>query len=336
MRDGSPLVEIGREPSQAASGKTHRHRTANGPAGADLASPPELEGAILDERFKVGHRVGQGGMAHVYRAEDLANDGATVAVKVLSPRLARDETAVTRLRREAGLAAGFDHPNVCPTLAFGGTADLIYLVMPFLEGQTLSRWELRHGPARLEESVLLLGQICLGLQYAHEQKVVHRDVKPENVMLVPDEGVRGRLRAVVMDFGLAKALDPDPSITKLTGTGLVLGTPEFMSPEQIRGKSLDARSDVFSLAVLAFELLTGSLPYSGEMPHEVLKARLRGRPRALGTFRRDLPHQVEQILTKALTRDPAGRYRTMKEFARALAPYSPGNGYRIRPITVDG
>jgi serine/threonine protein kinase len=277
-----------------------------------------LAGQTLDRRYRVGKRLGEGGMSYVYRAEELET-GRQVAVKILLPRLSRDPASVERLRREATIAMRLDHPNVCPILRLGETGDrLIYLVMPFLEGEPLSEHETRRGPFSAAEGVPLLVQICQGLQHAHELQIIHRDLKPENVMLVPQSEDGQEYRAVVMDFGLAKERRAGAEVARLTATGIVLGTPEFMSPEQIRGKPLDGRSDVYALGVLAFELFTGQLPFPGKSAQETMIARLRGAPAKLRDVRPELPAKLEAVLLKALAIDPAERFGSMDEMAHAL------------------
>ena len=179
-------------------------------------------------------------MSCVYQGRDQATN-SDVAMKVLTPRLAADAASVQRLKREALLAERFDHPNVCRILHVGETSDgMLYLTMPYLRGESLNDSETRRGPYPVGEAVLLLVQVCQGLQHAHDLGVIHRDLKPENIMLVPDDTVPGGIRAVVMDFGLGKAIQPDPDLVRLTQTGIILGTPEFMSPEQVRGEKIDA------------------------------------------------------------------------------------------------
>ena len=195
---------------------------------------------------------------------------------------------------------------------------MIYLVMPYLEGEPLSEHETRRGPFPVAEGVPILAQICRGLQHAHELQIIHRDLKPENVMLVPDPGMPSGFRAVVMDFGLAKERRAGPDVVKLTATGIVLGTPEFMSPEQIRGKPLDGRSDIYALAVLAFELFTGQLPFTGKSAQETMIARLRGAPMQLREVKPDLPAKLETVLNKALSVNAADRYGSMDEMAHAF------------------
>ena len=324
-KDGSMLVEVQAKPASSGSGTAVRQPPASGKGqGLDRAST--LSNQILDARYQVLKKLGEGGMSYVYLAKEISSD-ETVAIKVLSPRLASDKSSVERLRREAGLAMRLDHPNVCRILRLGESEDgLIYLVMPFLKGELLSDREVRGGPMDLTLGITLLQQMCAGLHHAHELQIIHRDLKPENVMLVSDdEG--GADRAVVMDFGLAKERRADPAIAKLTATGIILGTPEFMSPEQIRGKPLDARSDIYALGIVAFEMFTGKLPFQGRNAQEMMIARLRGQPTPIRQLRADTPPAVEKALTKALQTNPDDRYTTAVEFADALtAEESSGGG----------
>jgi eukaryotic-like serine/threonine-protein kinase len=300
-------------------------RSVDGPA--DLATSPadrlsatlaSLTGQVLDQRYQINRKLGEGGMSYVYQAQEIGTD-KQVAVKILIPRLSRDPASVERLRREATIATRLNHPNVCPILRMGETPErLIYLVMPYLEGEPLSEHEARRGPFPVAEGIPLLVQVCRGLGHAHELQIIHRDLKPENVMLVPDPAEPTGFRAVVMDFGLAKERRAGPDVVKLTATGIVLGTPEFMSPEQIRGKPLDGRSDVYALAILAFELFTGQLPFTGKSAQETMIARLRGAPLPLRAVRGDLPAKLEAVITKALSVNPAERYASMTELAHAL------------------
>ena len=315
--DGTPLVEVAPAPAQVAN-------TAQARAIERAAEPTDpvytsLIGRTLGGRHRIERRLGEGGMSYVYLAQDLETD-RQVALKVLSPRLIRDPASVERLKREAAIAMRLDHPNVCPILGLGETPErLIYLVMPYLPGEPLSEHEIRQGALSVAEGVPLLLQICLGLDHAHKLEIVHRDLKPENVMLVPDPAVGGGSRAVVMDFGLAKERRAEPEVVKLTQTGIVLGTPEFMSPEQIRGKPLDGRSDVYALGVLAFELFTGRLPFAGKSPQDMMLARLKGEPIHLRSLRPELPARLEAVIDQALAKDPAARIQSMEEFGAALA-----------------
>jgi len=307
-RDGTMLLEarsakppppppLPSPPSPASSGGA-APRT---PSASDPERAASLSSQILDARYQVLKKLGEGGMSYVYLARELSS-GQEVAIKVLSPKLATDKSSVERLRREAGFAMRLDHPNVCRILRLGESeGGLIYLVMPFLRGELLSDREARGGPMAPDRGIEILRQVCAGLHHAHDVQIVHRDLKPENIMLVPEDG--GRERAVVMDFGLAKERRADPAIAKLTATGIILGTPEFMSPEQIRGKPLDGRSDIYALGIVAFEMFTGTLPFQGRNPQEMMIARLRGRPTPLRQVRPDLPGSLEKALARAMESD---------------------------------
>ncbi|HEV8151067.1 MAG TPA: serine/threonine-protein kinase [Gemmatimonadales bacterium] len=316
-RDGFPLVP-GSAPPPTTPRAFGLHRTGESrPPPARRGDPASgLSGRVLDGRYQMEMRVGEGGMAYVYRARD-RETGRLVALKVLMSRLVGDQEAVARLRREAQVAMRLDHPNVCGILAWGQASGMPYLVMPFLEGETLSRRETRHGPMPTALAVGLLRQLCLGLQHAHDAGVLHRDLKPENVMLVPGEHP-GQERAVVMDFGLAKESVVGPEVVKLTATGIVLGTPEFMSPEQIRGKPLDPRSDIFALGVLAFELLTGRLPFEGNTAQDTMLAHLTGQPRRLRQVNPKLPAGLERVIAQAIAHQPEDRFQSMGEFEEEL------------------
>jgi len=320
-RDGSPLVEVGAAKRKTETSTTTKPKTALRQAvrrapGPSLDAAATLKGQVLDSRYRVLRHLGEGGMSFVYEARDITS-GDNVAVKVLSPKLAADRNAMERLRREAGLAMRLNHPNACPIKRFGETEDgLIYLVMPYLPGELLSDRETRVGPMDAKEVIDLLVQMCAGLDHAHGLHIIHRDLKPENVMLVPADD--GADIAVVMDFGLAKDKSMGPGAQKLTATGIVLGTPEFMSPEQVRGKDLDPRSDVYSLGIVAYEMFTGKLPFEGRTPQEMMIARLRGSPTPLRQYRPDLPARLEKVLRKSMEVAPHDRYGTALEFGEAL------------------
>ena len=327
-RDGSMLVDVQSAPSYATP------KTPAGGSATAVRTPPlkqpslerasSLSNQLLDARYQVLKKLGEGGMSYVYLAKEISSD-QEVAIKVLSPKLASDRSSVERLRREAGLAMRLDHPNVCRILRLGESEDgLIYLVMPFLRGELLSDREVKGGPMDLATGLSILRQVCAGLHHAHELQIVHRDLKPENIMLVPNDD--GTDRAVVMDFGLAKERRADPSIAKLTATGIILGTPEFMSPEQIRGKPLDARSDVYALGIVAFEMFTGKLPFQGRNAQEMMIARLRGSPTPIRTVRPDLPVGLEKAIAKALDTSPESRFASTLEFSEALSEADGGGG----------
>ena len=282
-------------------------------------SHANMAGQVLDGRYRIVKKVGEGGMSFVYLAQDVSTN-ERYAIKILSPALSQDQNAMARLRREAGLGIRLAHPNVCHIMRLGETEDgLVYVVMPFVEGEILADRTHRLGHISLAETVKFVREMAAGLHVAHELKIVHRDLKPENIMICRD--MAGTDYAVVMDFGLAKERKAGGELEKLTATGIILGTPEFMSPEQLRGKPLDPRTDIYSLALMTFEMLTGKLPFEGRTQQEMMIARLRSEPTPLRRSRPELnyPASVERVLLKAMERNPEDRYQTAPEFAAALA-----------------
>jgi serine/threonine-protein kinase len=278
----------------------------------------DLAGQLLDNRYRMVRKVGEGGMCVVYLAED-THTAEQIAIKILLPGLINDPTAMARLRREAALGSKLVHPNVCHIIRLGETtAGFDYIVMPFVAGELLCDRTMREGHLALAVTAAFVRDMSAGLHAAHEVGILHRDLKPENIMIVA--GPDGPERAVVMDFSLATALQMSPEAHKLTATGIVVGTPEFMSPEQLRGLPLDARSDIYSLAFIVYEVLTGQLPFEGRIQHEVMIARLKGESIPIRTRRPDLdiPPAVEQVLAKALARDADQRYATAREFGDAF------------------
>ena len=305
-------------------------------AAAPQPSPESnLVGETLDGRYQILRKIGEGGMSSVYLARDLVS-GERRAVKILSGALSSDTNAMERLRREAGLGMRLAHPNVCHIISLGETTDgLVYVVMPFIEGEILADRTNRLGCIPLDDAAPLVRDIAVGLNVAHQLDVVHRDLKPENVMLCKRAG--GAEYAVVMDFGLAKEGAADPELRKLTATGIILGTPAFMSPEQLRGKPIDARSDVYALALVTYEMITGRLPFQGRTQQEIVIARLRSEPISLGEVNPELDAPaVERVLAKAMQRNPEDRYQTTIEFAEAFMAAVAERKHGQRPSRDDG
>ncbi len=285
----------------------------------------DLAGRLLGGRYQVAEKVGEGGMAHVYAAHDTATNHP-VAVKALLPALLDDVTAMKRLRREAGLGSRLAHPNLCHIMALHEEDGLVYVVMPFLDGEPLAIRAWRSGQLSLDETASVVRDLAAGLHCAHESGVLHRDLKPENVMIVKNPD--GSERAVLLDFGLAAEQKESPGRTKLTATGMIVGTPEFMSPEQMRGRELDRRSDVYSLAFMTCELLTGELPFGGKTVRQMATARMKGEFISPRTQRPELnfPVEVDRVLGKALSVDPAERYPTALKFGAAFSRAASGRG----------
>ncbi len=296
-----------------ATTATHRPAGDDGPTGTAMA------GRLLDIRYEVEEQVGEGGTSFVYLATDVSTQ-RRCAIKVLPATLSRDANAMARLKWEAGLGNRLAHPNVCRIVSVGETEDgLLYVVMPFMEGETLWDRNTRLGHIPLDETVRFVQDVAAGLHAAHALNIVHGDLKPENVMVCqrPD----GTEYAVVMDFGLAREHRIGAELQDSRATRTILGTPEFMSPEQLRGRPLDARTDIYSLSLLTYEMLTGRLPFQGRTQQESLIARLHSDPVPLRKMRPDLnfPEAVERVLNKAMARNPDDRPQTTLEFGGALA-----------------
>jgi serine/threonine-protein kinase len=312
-------------PAEPVKRNTNPSRRPDSPSGTVVQV--NLAGEILEGRYKIVKKVGEGGMSFVYLATDVATNHR-YAIKVLSSALSQDDTAMARLKREASLGMRLEHPNICHIIRLGETEEgLVYVVMPFVEGEILSDRNQRLGVLPVEQTVHLVRDIAEGLHFAHQLRIVHRDLKPENIMVTKNPD--GTERAVVMDFGLAKERRVGAEIQKLTSTGTILGTPEFMSPEQLRGKPLDPRTDVYSLALMTYEMLTGKLPFIGRTQQETMIARLRSDPIPLRQMKPELnlPESIEKVIAKALSRDPDGRYPTALEYAAALeTAIKPGQG----------
>ena len=338
-KDGTKLVPAGgagnsATPGAAAPGApaanpllvSNPRSTTAASRGEPKAAPAyaNLVGQTLDKRYKIERKLGEGGMSFVYLATDIATQHQ-FAIKVLSEALSQDANAMARLRREAALGMRLAHPNVCHIMRLGETEDrLVYVVMPYVNGEILADRNNRLGHIPLSDTVKFVKDMAAGLMVAHELKIVHRDLKPENVMIC--RGKDGLEYAVVMDFGLAKERKAEGELQKLTATGIILGTPEFMSPEQLRGKPLDPRTDIYSLALMTYEMLTGKLPFQGRTQQEMMIARLRSDPIPIRRMRPDfdIPESVERVLNKAMSRNPDDRYQTVVEFADALAAAAGG------------
>jgi serine/threonine protein kinase len=327
-KDGARLVAA--KPLRASYTPDWRSMTAEPEASEaqrlTKAIATEMIGQVLDGRYRITRKLGEGGMSHVYLAED-DEGGENYAIKVLSPALSQDQNAMARLRREADLGGRLAHRNICHIIRLGETNEgRVYIVMPYIEGELLADHTHHAGQLSPEETVRWVRDIAAGLQCAHDLGIVHRDLKPENVMIARQPPAEDR--AVVMDFGLAKERKASPALEKLTATGIVLGTPEFMSPEQLRGKPLDGRSDVYSLALMTYEMLTGKLPFAGRTQQEMMINRLRSDPTSLRAMRPDLPFsdELERVLVKGMAREPNDRYPTAPSFAEALDAAVRGEG----------
>ncbi len=257
--------------------------------------------------YKILEKIGEGGMGIVYKGIDTGLD-RLVAIKVLTPELVHNPELIDRFRAEAKAQANLNHTNVATLYAFLQVEGQCLIVMEFLEGQTFEDLLLRGGKLPWRDAVSLTRQALQGLGFAHGMGIVHRDIKPSNLMLT----VSGTVK--IMDFGIAKALGG----SKKTRTGLQMGTPHYMSPEQIRGKPVDARSDIYSLGVTFYQMLTGDLPFQADSDFELMSAHINTPPPVLTTSHADIPKSIEQCVLKALAKEPDDRYQSAEKFVTGL------------------
>jgi len=308
----------------------------------DISSPVDHLGAILSGKYRLERLLGRGGMGSVYLATHLGT-GRDVALKLIAPQFMRNAHFVERFRREARAAGRLRHPHIVDVTDFGfaevGRDELAYLVMEYLDGCSLGQVLREEGSLPLPRVVEILEQVCSAVQEAHQNGIIHRDLKPDNIWLEPDRV--GGFRAKVLDFGIARlasetadpAADqttrgmavPVPPSEALTRVGSLLGTPLYMSPEQCRGEPLDARSDVYSLGVIAYQMLSGSVPFRGDVA-EVLEAHRSLVPPPLPRGRPRVPAGVARVVLSALEKNPDRRPPTARSLADGLRAHAQGLG----------
>jgi serine/threonine-protein kinase len=275
-----------------------------------MAEDLQLLNRALAERYQLADEIGRGGMATVYRARDLKHDRA-VALKVLKPHLSATLGA-ERFLREIAVTARLDHAHILPLLDSGEAEGLLYYVMPYVDGESLRDRLDREKQLSLDDALLIAREVADALSYAHSHGIVHRDIKPENILL---SGGHAR----VADFGIARAVKAAGADSSLTETGLAIGTPIYMSPEQASGeREVDARTDVYSLGCVLYEMLSGQPPYTGVNAEAIMARKILGPLPSLRIVRDTIPPRVEAAVTKALAKVPADRFATAAEFANAL------------------
>lgn len=303
-----------------------RDRSSLRPASEGKSSG--LVGQLIGERYQVERRLGEGGMGEVYLARHVLM-GRQCALKVMSQALSRDPDAVSRFNREATNASRISHPNVCAVYDFGLTPDgLVYLAMEYVEGRALSEVLDDEGPLLVPRAATLIAQCAHGLQVAHDLGIVHRDLKPDNIMVT---AAKEREIAKLVDFGIAKAVQSEPG-QRVTRTGFVVGTPEYMAPEQLAGDPLDGRSDQYALALVFYRAITGTLPFEGNSVQETLVKRLTDPPRPLAVARPDgrFPAGLQGVMDRALARNPEERYPTVTAFSEAVSEIVRGDAVATR------
>jgi serine/threonine-protein kinase len=298
---------------------------------------PFIGREILEGQFKIVQKIGTGGMGSVYKAEQPAMN-RQVAIKILHPKLAGRKDLTSRFRREARAMSQLTHPNTVKVFMYGELEEdgSLYIVMELLEGRNLNQTVRKEGPVSTERAIPILVQVCGALHEAHEMGIVHRDLKPENIFLCSQGGLKDFPK--VLDFGLAKVTERQmrPGSVILTQEGMVFGTPEFMSPEQAQGKTLDARSDIYSLAVILYEVLTGKLPFNAKTPMEYIQKHVMEPPIPLNERvpGRVFPPGLGDVITRALAKKPEDRFQSAAEFANALAPFGEPGSERAIPTNL--
>ena len=269
---------------------------------------------IFSERYELNHLIARGGMAEVYRAHDRLLD-RPVALKVLFPELSVDRSFVERFRREAQAAANLSHPNIVPVFDWGEDTGTYFIVMEFIDGRPLSAILKTSGPLTADRTADIGAHVAAALGYAHKHGVIHRDVKPGNV-LITDEG-----QVKVTDFGIARAINTEESLTQ---TGAVMGTATYFSPEQAEGMGVDARSDIYSLGVVLYEMATGRPPFLGDTPVAVASKHVRDHPPAPRELNPSIPPTFEAIILKAMAKNPEHRYATAEDLRADLLRFNEG------------
>ena len=281
-----------------------------------------LIGQIVGGKYKIVKILGEGGMGCVYEGEQKLGDTIRkVAIKTLHPHLSHDPKVLARFEREVGTVASLQHPNTIQVFDFGKTDNgQLYIVMEYVSGRSVADWLEKDGPMQPMRVRKILEQVTGSLEEAHNLGIVHRDLKPDNVVLCDKAGQKDWVE--VLDFGIAKrSTEVDTEEKKLTQQGMVLGTPPYMSPEQFTGKPIDKRSDIYSLGVMSYEMLTGRLPFSGNTAWEWATAHMTAQPISLDATPQgaNIPPAMKTAITKALEKDPNARWSSVSEFYHAFA-----------------
>jgi len=328
LRDGMTAMKQASATTPAPTGEAAPAAGAARPTGATLSGDaPTIaaasaggalgRGQVFADRYEVLGTLGKGGMGVVYRARDRQLD-EVVALKLLRPEaLASDPTLLERFKQEIKLARRITHRNVLRTHDFGETAGVPYISMEYLEGVTLKDLVRNRGALPLGVGLSIAKQMCHGLGAAHEGGVVHRDIKPQNMLILPETA-----ELKIMDFGISRVSSVDAEGSGLTTAGTVMGTPDYMPPEQAQGRPADFRSDLYSLSVVFFEIFTGKLPFKGETPMAVVVAHIQQAPPRPRSVNPKLPPALEAAILKGLEKDPARRWQSADEILEALSAIS--------------
>ena len=279
---------------------------------------------VLADRYELEAVLGQGGMARVFKARDRVLNRA-VAVKVLSPQFAGDEQFVARFRREAQAAAALNHPNIVSVFDTGSQGDVHYIVMEYVEGRTLGEAIRQEGPLLPERATEIAEAVAAALAAAHEAGLVHRDIKPGNIMITREGEVK------VMDFGIARTSTGD----NLTQTASILGTASYLSPEQAQGEPVDSRSDIYSMGCVLYEMLTSRAPFKGDSPVAIAYKHVRENPVPPSRLNGDVSSALEAVVMKCMAKNPANRYQTAEELREDLERVRRGGAPLATPVLAD-
>jgi beta-lactam-binding protein with PASTA domain/predicted Ser/Thr protein kinase len=285
-----------------------------------MAVTDTLINTLFDGRYRILRKLGSGGMANVYLAED-EELGRRVAIKILNDRHASDDSFVERFRREAKNAAGLSHPNIVSVYDRGEAEGTYYIAMEYLEGRSLKDRIVSEGALPISAAIEVARQILRAVGFAHRRGIVHRDIKPHNVLLAQEGASDGDPRFKVTDFGISRT-----AASQMTEAGSIVGTAQYLSPEQARGAPVDQRSDIYSVGIVLYELLTGKLPFTGETPLEIAMKHLSEIPTAPSELRPDIPADLDMVVLRALAKDPEDRYQSADEMERELARVAAGGG----------
>jgi len=286
-----------------------------------MAVTDTLLNTLFDGRYRIVRKLGTGGMANVYLAEDEVL-GRRVAIKILNDRHAGDDQFVERFRREAKNAASLSHPNIVSIYDRGEAEGTYYIAMEYLDGRSLKELIVARGPAPVPVAIDYARQILTAIRFAHRHGIVHRDIKPHNVLV----DAEGRLK--VTDFGIARA-----GVSQMTEAGSIIGTAQYLSPEQAKGAPVDQTSDLYSVGVVLYELLTGVVPFSGDTPVEIAMKHLSSAPEPPSAKRAEIPRELDLVVLRALAKDPADRYQSAEEMDADLARVA--RGAAVSPATEE-
>src|SRR6186997_1137174 len=269
-----------------------------------MSSPDTLINTLFDDRYRIVRKLGSGGMANVYLAED-EDLGRRVAIKILNDRYADDESFTERFRREAKSAAALSHPNIVSVYDRGEAEGTYYIAMEVIEGRSLKELIMTRGPLPIPQALAYSHEMLEALRFAHRHGIIHRDIKPHNILIGE--------RLKVTDFGIARA-----GASQMTEAGSIMGTAQYLSPEQARGAPVTASSDLYSAAIVLYEMLTGKVPFTGDSAIEIAMKHLNEPPKPPSKIRPEIPEELDAVVLRALSKNPEDRYQTAEEFSEDL------------------